>query len=128
MISAAYYPDWVGSVLPPSAVDFALFDLLDFAFAVPTAEYDVQFTQDNSAALLTELVQLAHGNNTKVLISVGGWTDSVYFSGAVATATNRAKFVKNLVAMMDQYGVDGLDIDWCVSSFVVSSFFVRAGC
>ncbi|KAK4705493.1 chitinase, partial [Phenoliferia sp. Uapishka_3] len=112
MISAAYYPDWDGDLVPPSAVDFSLFDLIDFAFAVPTSDYNVEFTQDNSGDLLSELVKYAHGNNTKVLISVGGWTDSEYFSGAVSTSANRAKFVKNLVAMANTYGVDGIDIDW----------------
>lgn len=30
MIAAAYYPDWQGSLMPPSSVDFSLFDLIDF--------------------------------------------------------------------------------------------------
>ncbi|KAM0750346.1 glycoside hydrolase family 18 protein, partial [Meredithblackwellia eburnea MCA 4105] len=110
-----YYPDWDGSLIPPKEVDMGKFDLINFAFAVPTSSYGVQFTQDNSGTLLKQLVSYAHGkgNNTKVVIAVGGWTDSVYFSSAVSTSTNRAKFVKNIVTMANTYGVDGIDIDWC---------------
>lgn len=112
MIAAAYFPDWTADILPPDAVDFNLFDLIDFAFAIPTANFDVRFTQDNSGTLLHQLVALAHANNTKVLISVGGWTGSNLFSAAVASPSSRATFVANIVKMVNTYGVDGIDIDW----------------
>ncbi|MFY2563587.1 glycosyl hydrolase family 18 protein [Corallococcus terminator] len=60
----------------------------------------------------------------KVLISVGGWTWSKYFSQVAATAASRTAFVKSCVDMFikGQYpGVDavngvgvfdGIDIDW----------------
>ncbi|KPV77337.1 glycoside hydrolase family 18 protein, partial [Rhodotorula graminis WP1] len=56
---------------------------------------------------------MAHGNNTRVNIAVGGWTDSVYFSGAVATSSRRAKFVQSIVDIVNKYDLDGVDIDWC---------------
>jgi chitinase len=48
----------------------------------------------------------------KTLISVGGWTWSEHFSDAALTAESRAKFARSCVALMKQYGFDGLDIDW----------------
>ncbi|HVO69685.1 MAG TPA: glycoside hydrolase family 18 protein [Aggregatilineaceae bacterium] len=48
----------------------------------------------------------------KTLISVGGWTWSDHFSDAALTAESRAKFARSCVALMKQYGFDGLDVDW----------------
>nr|QGH83626.1 chintase [uncultured bacterium] len=48
----------------------------------------------------------------KTPISVGGWTWSERFSDAALTAESRAKFACSCVALMKQYGFDGLDIDW----------------
>jgi chitinase len=48
----------------------------------------------------------------KTLISVGGWTWSDHFSDAALTAESRAKLARSCVALMKQYGFDGLDIDW----------------
>ena len=48
----------------------------------------------------------------KTLISIGGWTWSDQFSDAALTAESREKFARSCVALMKQYGFDGLDIDW----------------
>ncbi|GAA5950408.1 hypothetical protein JCM21900_003725 [Sporobolomyces salmonicolor] len=112
MIAGGYYPDWEGDNLPPESINYKLFDLINFSFAVPTSDNNVEFTQDNSGDLLNRLVKLAHGNNTKVLIAIGGWSDSEYFSNAVSSSSNRKTFVNNIVSMVNKYNVDGVDIDW----------------
>jgi len=48
----------------------------------------------------------------KTLISVGGWTWSGKFSDVALTAEARTKFVASCVAFMQQYGFDGIDLDW----------------
>ena len=48
----------------------------------------------------------------KTLLSVGGWTWSGKFSDVALTEESRAAFAESCVAMMKQYGFDGLDIDW----------------
>ena len=48
----------------------------------------------------------------KTLISVGGWTWSGQFSGIASDPTKRATFVKSCADFMEQYGFDGIDIDW----------------
>jgi chitinase len=48
----------------------------------------------------------------KTLLSIGGWTWSAGFPAVAASAASRTAFVSSCVAMMNQYGFDGLDIDW----------------
>jgi chitinase len=84
------------------------------AFAVPTSEFTLSFTQDNSVALLQRLVELAHSSNPskRVKLSIGGWDGSKYFSQAVSNPTTTATFVNNIKNAVNTYGVDGIDIDW----------------
>lgn len=47
-----------------------------------------------------------------VLLSVGGWSGSKYFSDVAATRLARSRFSASCVAILKRYGLDGLDIDW----------------
>lgn len=48
-----------------------------------------------------------------ILISIGGWTRSGYFSEMAYTAEGRASFVQSCLDILQQYPwVDGFDIDW----------------
>jgi len=46
------------------------------------------------------------------LISVGGWTWSGNFSDAALTPASRALFASSCADFMEDYGFDGIDIDW----------------
>jgi len=48
----------------------------------------------------------------KVLLSVGGWGGSKYFSDVASTDSSRKIFVINLVILVAMYNLDGVDIDW----------------
>lgn len=48
----------------------------------------------------------------KILISLGGWAWSNYFSDAVLTENSRKKFAQTGAAIVEQYNLDGIDIDW----------------
>ncbi len=48
----------------------------------------------------------------KILISIGGWTWSDKFSDAVLTDTSRQRFVESAVAIVKNFELDGIDIDW----------------
>ena len=48
----------------------------------------------------------------KLLISVGGWSDSQHFSDAAATAARREAFAASCVDFVVAQGLDGVDLDW----------------
>ena len=48
----------------------------------------------------------------RVVISVGGWSDSGHFSDAAATAARRAAFAESCAAFVAEHGLDGVDLDW----------------
>ncbi|KAI6251026.1 hypothetical protein HI914_00331 [Erysiphe necator] len=49
---------------------------------------------------------------TKVLIAIGGWADTQGFGQGAATDESRKLFAANIALLCDQYGFDGVDIDW----------------
>lgn len=50
----------------------------------------------------------------RVLISIGGWDDSVgdKYSRMVRSSDSRARFVASVVEFMEKHKFDGLDFDW----------------
>ena len=48
------------------------------------------------------------------MLSIGGWTYSEHgkFARGVEGDQKRAKFVESAVGLVEDYGLDGLDIDW----------------
>ncbi|KAJ7684051.1 glycoside hydrolase [Mycena rosella] len=108
-----YYPDWVGTTFPPAKVDFTRFDWIDFAFAIPTSDCNLTWDDPSVApGLLASLVAAAHSKQKKVKLSIGGWTGSQHFSSSVNNTMARKKFVKNILAVYNQFHLDGIDIDW----------------
>jgi len=62
---------------------------------------------------LRYLVGLKKKNrDLKVLISIGGWGGSRFFSDAVLTDTARKAFAASAAAIVGKYNLDGVDIDW----------------
>ncbi|MCT4712986.1 glycoside hydrolase family 18 protein [Enterobacteriaceae bacterium H11S18] len=61
---------------------------------------------------LQKVPQLRQQNpQLKVLLSVGGW-GARGFSGAAASPESRAVFIKSAQGVIQQYGLDGIDLDW----------------
>lgn len=49
--------------------------------------------------------------NLKVYLSIGGWNfPSAYWSAMAATAATRATFIQSVIAWLNQYSVDGVDM------------------
>ncbi|KAH9476845.1 Chitinase A1 [Psilocybe cubensis] len=110
-IAGAYYTYWGGSARPPESIDYSKFDLLFYAFGVPTSSNTLDIS---NTALLKRLVTGARtsGHGTRVLISIGGWGGCQYFSQACSTSANRTKFANSIAAAINTYNLDGVDLDW----------------
>jgi chitinase len=83
---------------------------INFAFLLPNE--DGTFQELVNTWLIGQLVPLAHKQNVKVLISVGGWGWDAQFEKMAANPSTRTAFVKNLVKIVALYQFDGADIDW----------------
>nr|UEK51574.1 Cht10-like protein [Parasacculina yatsui] len=58
------------------------------------------------------LKQKNHG--TKVMVAIGGWNDSAgsKYSVMVSTAANRAAFIQSVAEFLEEWGFEGIDLDW----------------
>lgn len=58
--------------------------------------------------------------NTKLMVAVGGWGDEAGFSTAAKDDASRKQYAKNIAAMLDATGLDGvgkLNIDYLTMDF-----------
>jgi len=59
-----------------------------------------------------ETVRSQFAPGISIMVAIGGWGDTEGFSKAAATDSSRKLFAKNVKAMVDNTGADGVDIDW----------------
>lgn len=104
-----YLPSWAGEV---NQIQFSKLTHINYAFILPTASGGFQALENPSK--LQSLVTAAHANNVKVLVSVGGWNnaDDSAFETFAGNAAGRTNFTNNVISLVNQYGLDGIDIDW----------------
>lgn len=48
----------------------------------------------------------------RIVLSVGGWDYSTYFSDVASTAKGRETFAQSCVDLITAHGLDGMDLDW----------------
>ncbi|HVU13505.1 MAG TPA: glycoside hydrolase family 18 protein [Phototrophicaceae bacterium] len=89
----------------------------EIALSDPWADTQFPYPNDADNAPLKgnfhqlQLLKAAHPN-VRTLISIGGWTGSAKFSDVALTAASRDKFARSVAHFVQQYGFDGVDIDW----------------
>jgi GH18 family chitinase len=83
---------------------------INYSFLIPNA--DGTFAPLNNAAKLETIVESAHSQNVRVSVAVGGWGWDNEFEQMASNPESRTSFVKNLKDVVDQYQLDGVDIDW----------------
>lgn len=108
-----YYPSWVRDKL--NLVDFNVLTHVCYAFAIPAS--DGSLLELENPDIASELIRSAHKNGAKVLLSVGGWSYNdvpleATFLEATSNSEKTYRFAENIIAMCDEYGFDGVDMDW----------------
>lgn len=83
---------------------------INYSFLTP--KDDGTFNSINNGWKLKKIVNNGRAHNVKVLISVGGWSWDKQFETVAANPALRSAFVQNLKAFVDEYQLDGADIDW----------------
>ena len=115
-IVVGYYAGWAAyQSYTPDQIPAEHLTQINYAFAridpdtlTITLENEAH-DQKNLAALRQLRKEHPH---LKLLISVGGWSDSQYFSDAASTAARREKFAASCVDFLVEHGLDGVDLDW----------------
>ncbi len=92
------------------AIPFDQVTHLNYAFLIPNE--DGTFATLPNAWKLEKIVETAHEKDVEVLISVGGWGWDAEFETMAATPETRAVFVRELTKFVDEFQLDGADIDW----------------
>jgi GH18 family chitinase len=108
----AYVPNWVDLDSFSRTIDYATLTHINIAFENPINELgDLSFHKKNDV-----LISMAHANNVKVLVSIGGGSASgnkklkaLYFD--LLSEPKRADFAKRLASYVADHGFDGLDVD-----------------
>ncbi|MBR3333194.1 MAG: glycoside hydrolase family 18 protein [Clostridia bacterium] len=86
----------------------------DGGFSVVSTDPWADTDPDNPAAHFPRYAECAEKHpDTKILISIGGWTDSGHFSEMALTAETRGSFIQSCLEVLDAWPfLSGLDIDW----------------
>lgn len=94
---------------PPARINFNLYTHLCHAF-VTADENGVVRTNRNVPN--RELTSQAHQAGVKALLSLGGWGWDKQFAAMVSKPEAEDRYVKSVLAMVDNYDYDGIDLDW----------------
>src|SRR5579859_1615148 len=113
-VLAGYYAGWSAGRYPVSAIPAGQLTHVFYAFAdiSPGGECVASKpAQDSANWQALQALKQAHPQ-LKLLLSVGGWSQSALFSDVAASADSRAHFAQSCAALMQANGFDGLDVDW----------------
>jgi chitinase len=104
-----YYYSGTRAEFDHTKIQYRYLTHIAHAFAWPDASGNL-FVPDG--LLYPELVQTAHENDVRVIISLGGWGHDEGFPVMASTPANRARFIAQLLDFCLTNGYDGVDLDW----------------
>ena len=87
-----------------------------YGFLIPTEDGTCKPFEEPEE--LKKLIEKCHSEGTEVYVSVGGYSEKngpplvTVFEKIGANDVLRLKFVENITAVVNQYGFDGVEMDW----------------
>ena len=83
-----------------------------FAFGSVISNYTV-IIPSQYEPIATSLFSAAASNGVSPVLSIGGYgQNSAQFSGMVSSNFTRKAFIDSTVALVEKYGLKGIDVDW----------------
>lgn len=102
----------------PGQLDMTHLTHVVFSFGHPTKDGDLLLNGDTALKNLQKTVKIAHKQDKKVLLAVGGWyhisggESYEYFKSALTSSPSRTKLVNELINIVEREKLDGIDIDF----------------
>ncbi|MCU7552760.1 glycoside hydrolase family 18 protein [Chitinophagaceae bacterium LB-8] len=100
-------------IINTSEIDISKLTHINYAF-VDIKDKKAWLHNENTDTINFRQLNLLKQKNPllKILISIGGWSWSKNFSDAVLSDSSRQVFAASAVHIIQQYDLDGIDIDW----------------
>ena len=95
-----------------AGIDHAKLTHLNYAFANIQGGKAVMELNVDSANLATLVAFRESNQDLSILLSVGGWVWSNWFSDVALTGRSRDLFAESLIALIQKHDLDGVDLDW----------------
>lgn len=107
-----YVPNWINVSSFAQNFNYKQVTHINYAFQNPNSTGDL--VESNTG--LAILIEKAHQNNVKVLISLGGAGSAdvpvkTYYQDLISTSAKRAGFIHKIVIYLNKFKLDGLDVD-----------------
>jgi len=109
-----YYVGYDSSALQPEAIYWNGLTQIDMGAILANSDgsLNTSFYIDpiKGPLLAQQISNLAHQNHKKAILMLGGEDNGANISSAIEN--HRSLFINNLVTAMNNYGYDGIDLDW----------------
>jgi hypothetical protein len=112
-VVSAYLPEWRYSGVDWSLVSQGVSHLILFSVEILPSGSIGALDRIPSQQNLQEALSAASKNGCRILLCVGGNGRSAGFPVMVARKELRARFLKELVALLDKLKLHGVDYNWC---------------
>lgn len=109
-----YYASWASAQgCSPSELPAERFTQINYAFAKIADGRAALCDPARDSRTLRELTALREQNpSLRIVLSIGGWDESAWFSDAAASAESRQAFAQSCVDLLAVHSLDGVDLDW----------------
>ena len=92
-----------------AGIDYSLYTHISHAFVVADADGGIRRNDHVPSKVLCDA---AHASKVRILLSLGGWGWDKQFAAIVSKPEAESRYVKSVLAMVDEFDYDGLDLDW----------------
>lgn len=113
-IVVGYYASWAARQgYTPDKLPAEQFTQINYAFAKIENGRLALEDPEGDRKVLGELTALRKQNpELKIVLSVGGWDESTWFSDVASSSAQRETFARSCLDLIRAHDLDGVDLDW----------------